>query len=329
MATNKKRVMVSEALAPAGREILASRDEIEMVEFQHLTSGGAFLDLLAHNAPVHAIVLGATRISDPELDAAREMMVIARMGVGYDAIDVPALTARKVPLMIAGEANSPSVAEQAMFMMLTLAKRAGELDAIVRENRWQDRLGAVPFDLYGKDVLIVGFGRIGTRTAKRCNAMEMNVFVYDPYKSEAEIGAAGCTPVKDLDAALQRADFVTIHCPKTPETVGLFNAARIAQMKPTAYLVNTARGGIVDETDLHTALTERTIAGAGLDVLELEPPSPDNPLMKLDNIIFAPHMAGVTREALSRMGVVATKNILSVFDGDPNRENTINPEVFD
>ena len=175
------------------------------------------------------------------------MQVVASIGVGYDAVDVPALTARKIPLMVAGTANSPSVAEQALFMMMALAKRGAELHASVKDGRWHERLDRVPFDLFGKTVLIVGFGRIGTRTAKRCQAMEMNVLVYDPYVPPSAIKAAGCEPVADLDGSLPRADFVSIHCPKTPETVGMFNAARLARMKPTAYLVNTARGGIVDE----------------------------------------------------------------------------------
>lgn len=145
------------------------------------------------------------------------MQVVTRIGVGYDAVDVPALSRRKVPLMVAGSANSPSVAEAALFMMLTLAKRAQELHACVRDNKWADRLGILPFDLYGKTVVVIGFGRIGSRTAKRCLAMEMNVLVYDPYKPAADIKAAGCEPVTDLDAVLPRADFVSIHCPKTPK----------------------------------------------------------------------------------------------------------------
>ena len=329
MVTNKKRVLTTEALAPAGRELLAGRDDIELVSFSHMATGPAFQAIVRECAPIHAMVLGATRITAEEVDAAGELMVAARIGVGYDAIDIPVMTARGIPVMIAGEANSPSVAEQAMFMMLMLAKRGNELDTMVRETRWGDRLGAVPFDLFGKNVLIVGFGRIGSRTAKRCNAMEMNVHVYDPYKSESDIGAAGCIAVKDLDAAVAQADFITIHCPKTPETVGMFDGARIARMKPTAYLVNTARGGLINETDLHTALAAGKIAGAGLDVLELEPPSEDNPLLRLDNVILAPHMAGVTREALSRMGKAAAENVLSVFDGVPIRENIINPEVLE
>jgi len=329
MATNMKRVLVTASLSQPGRAVFAERDDIEVVDFPHQLTGPEFLEVLENNAPVHGFILGATRITDAELDAGREIQVVARVGVGYDAIDIPAMTARKVPVMIAGIANSPSVAEEAMFMMLNLAKRANELDAMVRENRWLDRFVTVPFDLYGKNVLVVGFGRIGSRTAKRCNAMEMNVLVYDPYKSEAEIGAAGCTAVKDLNEAIERADFISIHCPKTPETLNMFNGDRIGRMKPTAYLVNTARGGIINEADLLVALTEKKIAGAGLDVLELEPPSEDNPLLKLDNIILAPHMAGVTKEAMERMGHAAAKNVLSVFDGVPIRENMINPEILD
>ena len=166
--------------------------------------------------------------------------MVTRIGVGFDAVDVPALSRRKMPLMVAGTAKSPSVAEQALFMMLTLAKRAVEMHSIVRDGKWASRLGMLPYDLFGKTVLIVGFGRIGTRTAKRCLAMEMNVLVFDPYKPAADIKAAGCEAVTDLDAALPRADFVSIHCPKTPETVGMFNAARLKRMKPTAYLINTA-----------------------------------------------------------------------------------------
>ena len=150
------------------------------------------------------MALGATAFGETELEASKDMKVVTRIGVGYDAVDVPALSRRKVPLMVAGSANSPSVAEQALFMMLTLAKRANEMHACVKDGKWANRLGMLPFDLYGKTVLIIGFGRIGTRTAKRCLAMEMKVQVYDPYKPAADIKAAGCEPVADLDAALPR-----------------------------------------------------------------------------------------------------------------------------
>jgi D-3-phosphoglycerate dehydrogenase len=328
MTTNKKKLLITESMSQQGWSLFNERGDIETVEFSNLISAGDFDALLKSQAPVHGVALGATRFGEPELAASRDMKVVARIGVGYDAVDVPALSRHKVPLMVAGTANSPSVAEQALFMMLTLAKRAVELHALVRDGKWSTRLGALPFDLFGKTVLIVGFGRIGSRMAKRCLAMEMTVLVYDPYKKADEIQAAGCVAVSDLDEALARADFVTLHCPKTPETTGLIDASRLARMKPTAYLINTARGGIVVEAALHDALVSGKLAGAGLDVFEQEPPPLGHALFDLPNVIIAPHVAGVTREALDRMGEQTARNMLSVLDGEPIRQNVINVDVL-
>jgi D-3-phosphoglycerate dehydrogenase / 2-oxoglutarate reductase len=328
MTTNKKKILITESMSQRGRALLRERDDIELIEFPNLISASDFEALLKQHAPVHAVALGATRFGEAELEASGDMKVVTRIGVGYDAVDVPALSRRKIPLMVVGSANSPSVAEQALFMMLMLAKRANEMHGLVRNGQWSARLGKLPYDLFGKTVLIIGFGRIGTRTAKRCLAMEMNVLIYDPYKPADEIRAAGCEPVADLDAALPRADFVSIHCPKTTETVGLFNAARLKRMKPSAYLVNTARGGIIDEAALYDALSSGRLAGAGLDVFAQEPPSVPNPLFELPNVIIAPHVAGVTREAVDRMSEQTALNILSVLDGEPIRQNVINQDVF-
>jgi D-3-phosphoglycerate dehydrogenase len=328
MATNKKKIFVTESMSQQGRALLQVRDDIELVEFPNMISAPDFEAMLKAQAPVHGVALGATRFGEPELEASGDMKVVTRIGVGYDAVDVPALSRRKIPLMVAGSANSPSVAEQALFMMLTLAKRAVEMHSIVKDGKWGHRLGMLPYDLFGKTVLIVGFGRIGTRTAKRCLAMEMNVLVYDPYKPAAEIKAAGCEQVTDLDASLPRADFVSIHCPKTSETIGMFNAARLKRMKPTAYLINTARGGIVDERALYDALVSGKLAGAGLDVFEQEPPPSGHSLFELPNVIMAPHVAGVTREAVDRMSEQTARNILSALDGEPIRQNVINQDVL-
>jgi len=328
MATNKKKILVTESMSQQGRALLNQRDDIELIEFPNMISAKDFEAMLKAQAPVHGVALGATRFGETELEASKDMKVVTRIGVGYDSVDLPALSRRKVPLMVAGTANSPSVAEQALFMMLMLAKRALEMHSIVKDGEWGARLGKLPFDLFGKTVLIVGFGRIGTRTAKRCLAMEMNVLIYDPYKGASEIKAAGCEAVADLDAALPRADFVSIHCPKTPETVGMFNAARLKRMKPSAYLINTARGGIVEEKALHEALVSGKLAGAGLDVFEQEPPPMGHSLFALPNVIMAPHVAGVTREAVDRMSEQTARNILSALDGAPIRQNVINPEVL-
>ncbi len=271
----------------------------------------------------------APALASPSSKSSKDMLVVTRIGVGFDAVDVPALSRRKVPLMVAGTANSPSVAECALFMMLTLAKRATEMHSLVRDNRWPDRLGMLPFDLFGKTILIIGFGRIGTRTAKRCLAMEMNVLVFDPYKPAADIKAAGCEPVTDLDAALPRADFVSIHCPKKPETIGMFNAdAAEADEADGVPDQHGARRHRRRGRAARRAGHRGKLAGAGLDVFEQEPPPAGHALFALPNVIMAPHVAGVTVEAVDRMSEQTARNILSVLDGDPLRQNVINQDVL-
>jgi D-3-phosphoglycerate dehydrogenase len=326
MATTRKKLLVPSTMARAGLELLAARPDVEAISFPFDLPTKDFHALLAD---ADGVALSITAFGPKEVDAAAQLRVVARHGVGYDVVDVPALTRRRIPLMVTGTANSPSVAEHAMCLMLALAKRDTTFDDLVKQRRWSERLAApLPVDLFGKTVLIIGFGRIGSRTARMCQAFQMKVSVYDPYVSREMIAAAGCQAEKDLDSALSRADFVTIHCPKTPETTGMLNAARLAKMKPTAFLVNTARGGIIDEAALHAALTKGALSGAGLDVFEREPPAPDNPLLDLPNVLTAPHMAGVTRESLDRMAISVAQNLLSVLDGKPNVDNIINKEVL-
>lgn len=325
MPRNRKKVLVPQTMGREGVALLESRDDIEVVKYDGAITS---MDLRSILGEAAGIALGVTPFGKVELEAAPGMEVVARIGVGYDAVEVPALTARKIPLMIAGTANSTSVAEHALYLMMTLAKHGLALDAKVRGDRWRDRHDGLPMELSGKTVLIVGFGRIGTRAAKRCVGFDMNVLVYDPYVPATSIRAAGCEPVSDLDAALPRVDFVTIHCPKNPETVGMFNGARFRRMKRGAYIVNTARGGIIDEPALYEALSTDHLGGAGLDVFEAEPTPADNRLLRLDTVVTSPHMAGVTTEAVAGMARVTSENILSVLDGRPNRANVINPDAL-
>jgi D-3-phosphoglycerate dehydrogenase / 2-oxoglutarate reductase len=326
MSTNRRKVLVPHTMGQEGVALLLARDDIETITYSATIAQAEFLPLLEDCA---GVALSGTPYRRTEMDASPAMQVVARIGVGFDAVEIPALTARRVPLMVAGTANSVSVAEQAFHLMISLGKRHEALDRMVRAGQWRERHDGLPMELAGKTVLIVGFGRIGTRLAKRCLGFDMVVLVRDPFVDAAAIRAAGCEPVDDLDAALPRVDFVSIHCPKSPETVGMFAAAQFARMKPAAFIVNTARGGIIDEPALHRALTSGQIAAAGLDVWEAEPTPTDNPLLKLDNVIASPHMAGVTTEAVAGMAVVTAQNILSVLDGRPNRDNVINKEVLD
>jgi D-3-phosphoglycerate dehydrogenase len=323
---NRKKLLLPTTMSRAGWALVEARDDVEGVSFVPTVPKAELHRLLED---VSGVALGVQPFSDPELDAAPALEVVSRIGVGYDAVDVPALTRRKIPLMIGGTANSVSVAEAGVFLIMSLARRGAAMNALVREGRWHDRYKEMPVDLYGKTVLIVGFGKIGTRSAKRFAAMETHVLIYDPYIYSETIRGMGYEPVQDLDAAVARADFITIHCPKTPETTGLFDAARLAHMKRTAFIVNTARGGIIDEKALYDALKANRIAGAALDVFDQEPTPQENPLLTLPNFIAAPHVAGVTREAVDRMGIAAVENILSVLDGKPIRDNVVNKEVLD
>jgi D-3-phosphoglycerate dehydrogenase len=323
--TNRKKLLLPTTLAKAGWAIVEARDDIEGVPYQ-TTAPKADLHHLLED--VAGVALSVTPFSDPELDAGPNLEVVARIGVGYDAVDVAALTRRKIPLMIAGTANSVSVAEAGVYLLMNLARRGAAMDTMVKEGRWHDRYHEMPVDLYGKTVLIVGFGKIGTRSAKRLGAMEMNVLVYDPYVYSETIRGMGYEPVGNLDEAVARSDFITIHCPKTPETVGLFDADRLGRMKRSAFIVNTARGGIIDEKALYDVLKANRIAGAALDVFVEEPTPKDNPLLTLKYFVAAPHVAGVTREAVERMAITTVENILSVLDGKPNRENIVNREVL-
>lgn len=326
MTQTKKKLLLPATMARAGWDLLARRDDIEAIPFEHDIAPAAFHALLAD---ADGVALSLTRFGEAELAAAKQVRVVARHGVGYDLVDVAALTRKGIPLMVTGSANSPSVAEQALYFMFEFAKRGAAFHTLVRDGRWSARLDeAMPIDLFGKTLLVVGFGRIGTRLTKVCLALGMKVHVYDPYVAGEAILAAGCVPHRDLDGALAQADFVSIHCPKTPETIGMFDAARLARMKPASYLINTARGGIIDEQALYTALTTGVISGAGLDVLEREPPPADHPLLTLPNVITAPHMAGVTKEAFDRMAIAVVENLLETLAGKPNPDHVVNKEVL-
>jgi D-3-phosphoglycerate dehydrogenase len=321
---NRKKVLIVGRMPQAGLDVLKKRDDVEY----EIVTDDTVPSLHPKLKDANAVTLGATPFRQAELDAAPGMMVVARLGVGFDAVEVPALNKRRIPLMTTGTANSVSVAEHAMYMMLAASRLVKKSDRWVREGGWRERLSDLPSDVAGKKVLVVGMGRIGSRTVKRTVAFEMETYVLDPNVSAAEIEKAGATKVTDLKAILPKVDYVSIHCPKSPETVDMFNAETLARMKPTAFLVNTARGGIVNEDALFDALSTGKLRGAGLDVLDREPPDPKNKLFTLENVIFSPHMAGVTEEASNRMAVTAVESVLSVFDGRPNAQFCVNKEVL-
>jgi D-3-phosphoglycerate dehydrogenase len=322
--TNRKRVLVAKSVTESGWDLLRKRPDVDAIGFDPSMTVEAWRALLPGS---NGIALDGRPFRAPEFACADAMQVIARVGVGYDSVDVAGCTAHGILLMTSGTANSVTVAEHAMSLMLELARCAANFDAMVREGNWAKRLASLRLDLAGRTVLVVGFGRIGSRIAVRLRAMEMQVLVADPYVDAGRIRAAGCEPLT-LAAALPRADFVTVHCPKNAETTGLLGAAELAAMKRGAFVVNTARGGIVDEAALHAALASGHLAGAGLDVFVEEPVPTDHPLLQLPNVIVGPHIAGNSVEARERASIITVNNILSVLDGAPNVENVINKEAL-
>ena len=324
--TNKKRVLVVQQLHPAGMAMLEARDDVEIVVVNSLDE-----DLIAEAAKdVHGMTVRGARITKRIMDAAPDLMVVSRHGVGYDAVDLDTLNARGIPLCIAIHSNMISVAEQAMAFLLTLAKEVSFYDPITRKNDWAERYPVRGVDLEGKNLLIVGFGRIGSKVAKRANGFDMKVFAYDPYVDDAVIRAGGAEPVSNYNAALGDMDAVLVHCMKTAETTNMFSDAQFKAMKSSAIIVNCARGGIIDEAALYTALTTGEIRSAGLDVLLDEPSSTDHPLFTVppEKLILSPHIAGVTVESMERMATQTVDNVLRVFDGRPDPECVVNTQVL-
>jgi len=306
------KVVITDGIQPAGLDVLAQRSDIEIDYCRDRTSDAELIDRVVN---ADAILVGATPITDSIIDAAKVLKVVSRRGVGYDKIDLAALRRRKIPLTIVGSANASTVAEHTLFFMLALAKQAIAYDRATRTGNWRFRESLLAMDLLGKTLLLVGFGRIGRAVSVRAAAFGMRVMVYDPLIPEAAFGEFPVEPIKDLLPGLAICDFLSVHVPLKPETTGLIGAKAFAVMKPTAFVISTARGGVIDEDELVNALRMGLIRGAGLDVFKEEPLSPDHPLASLDNVMLSPHTAALTVECAQRMDAVAAQNCLDAIDG--------------
>ncbi|MBX7214850.1 MAG: hydroxyacid dehydrogenase [Thermoflexales bacterium] len=274
--------------------------------------------LLAEVADCDALIVrNQTRVDAELIGAAQRLKVVGRLGVGLDNLDLPALRARGITVVTGGTANAISVAEYAMGAFLALARRFVTSDASVKAGGW-DRAGGTGFELYGKTLGVLGLGDIGARVARRGAAFGMRVIAYDPLITASHFNAAehGVTLFETPEAVLAAADFVTLHVPLLPSTANLIDARRLAMMKPTAYLVNTSRGGIVDEAALADALRAGKLAGAALDVRVNEPPGKADPLAGAPNLLLTPHVAGLTDEAQDRISVAVAEDALRVLRGE-------------
>lgn len=268
-----------------------------------------------------AVIVRAGRVTAAEIAAAAPTLkVIGKHGAGVDAIDLEAARAHGVRVVFTPDANSCSVAELTLGLALAVARRIPLADRSLRGGAPLSGAERIGTELTGKTFGIVGFGAIGRRMAALFRAtFEGRLVAYDPVVAPEHFAAAGAARAATLPELLAAADVVTVHVPLLPATRGLIGAAELAQMKPTAILVNTARGGVVDEAALHAALRAGQIAGAASDVFVTEPPPPDHPLLGLPNFVGTPHVGGTTAEALLRMGRDVAAGVLDVLEGRPPR----------
>lgn len=266
-------------------------------------------EMIAELSGAAAVIATAAHYTPEVIAGLPELRVIARAGVGYDRVDVEAATKHNIAVTITPTANHEAVAELMLALLFGVTKRIVSGDAAVRAGGWP-RQPLVP--IRGKTVGILGLGRIGRSVAVRCQALGMKVIATEQ-QPDADFVRKHEIELVDLDQLIRQSDVVTIHCPLTPETEGMFNAEVFAKMKRGSILINSARGPLVKEAALYEALQSGHLLGAGLDVFEVEPPRPDNPLFKLDNVVVSPHIAGADELSLERMGVEAAECIVKLY----------------
>lgn len=315
-------VVISEPIHEAGERLLSERCRVVVAPD---ATSSALLPLVAEAS---ALLVRLAVISAELLAAAPYLRVIARHGVGVDNIDVAAATRRGIPVVYTPEANAISVAEHVLALMTALAKRIVEYDAATRRGAFAVRDSLRAVDLEGKVLGVVGMGRIGTAVSRKAKAaFSMRVLGYDPLLGPAELRSRGAEPVDDLLCLLREADVVTLHVPLTAQTRRLIGERELNAMKPTAMLINAARGAVVDEEALTRSLHQGRLAGAALDVFEQEPPDLRHPLFSAPNLVVTPHSAALTAECAARMAVQAAQGILDVLAGR-RPAAVVNPEVF-
>ena len=303
------KVLIPQDISPAGKQFLNEKGyEIKM------GSGISVETLKEEVQDCHAILARTAPFPREVLEAGKLLKVIGRHGVGTDNIDVGAATELGIYVTNAPQSNATSVAEHTIGLIIATARNLVRCDAAMRKGNFEIRNQIPGTDIGGKVLGLIGLGRIGKLVARKAAAgLDMKVIGYDPYTDST--AAPEVEFVDSIEALLQQADFVSLHLPANQTTVGLIDKSKLLMMKPSAYLINVARGGLVKEDDLAEILSQGRIAGAALDVFTEEPPDPSNPLLKLDNVTVTPHNAALTRECMDRMAVHAARGIDEVLSG--------------
>jgi D-3-phosphoglycerate dehydrogenase len=289
-------------------ELIAAGCTLTRVE---MPPGAGEAELIAALGEADVLVCGTEPVTARVLEAAPRLRLVARHGIGYENVDVAAARARGIQVGVVHGAMAPAVADLALALLLASARQVPQGNALVKSGGWQAFTGP---ELPGKTLGIVGLGVIGKQVCRRARGFDLRVVAHDPLQ-DADFASAWEVTYLPLDDLLMQADFVTLHAPVTPATRGMIGAAQLALMKPAAYLINTARGALVDEAALFEALKNKQIAGAASDVFVKEPPG-DNPLLTLDNFIAMPHCGSQTPESKRRMTETTVENILRVLRGE-------------
>jgi len=306
-----KKIAVIEEIHKDGLNLL---DKNPNYEYEIITNVSE-KNLITKLPLFDACTLRVSKLDENILKYCPNLKVISRHGVGYDNVDLNYIKKNNIFLLITATANAVAVAEHVLSMFLTLSKSIINYDKEVRADNFKKNADQIKtFELFEKNILIAGFGRIGKKLIKRCLAFDTKVFVYDPYVDTDVIKKHGGVKIDNIEDGLKIADFVSLHMPLTPETKNLINYSVIKKMKTNAIIVNTARGGIINENDLEKALNENLLFGAGLDVFSKEPIESNNPLLKNKKVILSPHSATFTDECTSRMSIETIKNIIDFFE---------------
>ena len=303
----KPVVLIAEELSPATIAVLGDGFEV-----RHC-NGADRGELLAAIGEAHAILVrSATKVDAEAIAAAPNLKIIARAGVGLDNVDVPAATEANVMVVNAPTSNIVSAAELAVALLLANARNVVPANITLKNGEWKrSKFGGI--ELQDKTIGIIGLGKIGLLVAKRLAGFDVNFVAYDPYVTEAPKDGPAIKLV-ELDELLAVSDFITIHIPKTPETVGLIGAEALTKVKPTVRIINAARGGVLDEAALYDAIVEGRVGGAGLDVYASEPCT-DSPLFGLEQVTATPHLGASTEEAQEKAGVAVAESVVALFAG--------------
>ncbi len=309
--SNKKKILIIQNIHQAGIKLLEDNPnfEFELIENIDLK----FLKEKISN--FDGISIRTAKLPAEIINHCKKLKIISRHGVGYDNIDLKSAKNNNITITITTTANAVAVSEHVMFMLLNIAKGKSMYDTTVKSGNFNER-NKLPktIEIWKKNILIMGFGRIGQCLIKRCLGFDMNVFVYDPYVTKEVIESFGGKKVNDLYESIKSMDAISLHIPLNDKTKNLINYELLKTLKKSCIIINAARGGIINENDLNKALSENLIYGAGLDVFEMEPPSKDSPLLKNDKLFLSPHTAAFTEECMTRMAVETIQNIIDFFD---------------